>query len=58
MNDLEVRQCSICGEIKPLTKEYFYYRNDSKKFRHKCIVCYNKKIQDKNIGNKTNYMSG
>jgi len=43
MCETKTKVCSKCGEEKPLTKEYFYSRKESKDgFRSDCKVCNNK----------------
>lgn len=36
------KKCSQCNEIKLETLEFFPFRNDTKKFRNKCLNCYSK----------------
>lgn len=36
----ETKKCSVCGELKLATTEYFYKRNNS--LQGKCKICYNK----------------
>jgi len=38
---METKVCSKCGDSLPLTNEYFYWRNDSQKFRTECKKCNN-----------------
>jgi hypothetical protein len=37
---VEMKKCSKCGDEKEACKENFHWRNDSKKFRNKCILCF------------------
>lgn len=39
-NGAQVKQCSNCGETKPV-KEYYAYPKSSDGFYHKCKTCYN-----------------
>lgn len=44
--------CKKCGIEKPLTKEYYTFRNDSQKFRTECNDCkkgYNKQYREQNV---------
>lgn len=33
------KKCSMCGELKPKTEEYFYKNKKSGQFRDECKVC-------------------
>lgn len=39
MDTAEIRKCSICGEEKPLTREYFRSNGSDKPFRYECKAC-------------------
>jgi len=49
-----MRTCKLCGELLPLTDEYFYkdVKGDKTYFKRKCISCYN--LKSKATNNKTN----
>lgn len=46
---MELRVCNVCGESKPLHKDYFEYKQNKRgggSYRRKCKTCRNKKRQD------------
>jgi hypothetical protein len=58
MVEVKTKVCIKCGEEKLKTTDFFYWRNDTKKFRNVCIKCvkdYQKQSRIKNFKHRKEY---
>lgn len=55
---MKTKVCTVCGEEKPETEEYFYWRNDTGRFRNQCIPCRIKQSQQTLNGRYNQYRMG
>lgn len=53
MEEVKTKVCPKCGEEKPLTGEFWYFRKDRKQFWHICRLCMYLYNQDYLISNPT-----
>ena len=52
LNNMRTKICTQCGEEKPETEEFFYFRKDNNKFRNECEECILKQRKDNYLKNK------